>query len=1540
MAELGAWRSMCLHHPGRAGYMEVGALAELDVCSRLDASAGCSDTGLMNNIRGGAAGIVAPGECASGSLWRDLHLLGAGGRTSPFSPKTGGRENMKHLLNEFKGLYEGKLRHLGNKDESKDTLKMKVTILQSYVNDLGDQNEALIQMIEELEKLANEKISNLDNRLQKADQLLNEQKLKWELSKEETDRLRRENLNVKIDLHTLVGAIQQSEKNEKFDTEVQENRVNGPETEHEIDKSEAHRTALQERNEADVDHKSFQQEQHKVQNKTLKDQMKQIQQQYSETVEENGRLQARLEAWMITAQSEHEILSKEVFCKEDILHKLRMKQLSQDEKYNAAQEKIQHQEKLLKQLHQKYLTAVNVVENQQQMIQSLEQELQTAMIAEKEMATGVAECEGTIKHLEMELSSLHSAQKLDNRTINQKKQIIHEMQQESNSWTQKLKDALCKIHQKENKLGALEEELMEAKKQYSVCYEKFLHGEKITQQLKEETVELTDQIKQHSQDINVLSAEKQKIELEVTVITEKYRTAQHEVGKQDQIILKLKTDLETAQAKYEGAEEEIGDERAEVSRLNKELKDLQQETCKLRNIKNVQQDQLNMAGTSIQEFEHERKMLLEEIQTIKKKMIKLHNDLDVTEQTYNVDFQRWSQKNTLLQDSLDATIAEFQDAVCKMQEYKTIGINLKEDLEKQLHLQHETTRLVEKHEDTIQKQKYEQMHLKEQIDYLQNKVTESHNQAIVSESTADLYKQKYQASTDRIHDLENHVRNLEEKSNRQVFEANQAICNLKADIVTLQRQYEEKCSQMETREEMIDQLSERLNGCQMDLQSNKDHIQQCEELIQRLNDEAHKMQMEIAEQDEVILQLQSGLAEYQINHGHSNEEYVGQVAHVDYLEKELESVKNVCNEKINRLGECERTILDLRAEITKSEDERKKCVLEVEKLDKASKTLQLNAAGSENKHNLELEQILKQITQLENDLADSQKSCNQTDQAIWKRDQLLQKLEAELQESKEHIKEKMSEMKDLDSVVADLQVELQDLQTHKIQTERENTALRTDVQQLNQELHTFHQQYREKAQELANREEKMVLVESNLLAMEKQLNNKISEVIHQEQKQQQLHMQIKMLKEHLETKEDEMNKYKQEKEELRNELNLAKQHQEILIHHQDSQKTEIELGNAKDQIQALQQQVQHQNDLIRYLRDELNEEQNKYQEQQKELVKLNHRKSELEAEVDNLRIKKQSEIQMMKVEEISYLQNKYYSICKELMIVKSQVKDLQLKLATEKEKTWSHNEETDPSMIADISKMVSISQITSFGICRLLFSRSIIVNKPADYGGAIVEGNATCTEIANAILGRKIHEQNQLVSRLTVDNICLKETIENLNQELKKVKNELEERKNETEQIRATRNNSARQQIMLNQLRSCQEDQEHEQENLKAEKLAAIEDMHGRLKSSIESIELLHQQLHTLDGEYLKQSRQLKKEQTHRHRLELRSETCGQTILSHGAELKNQRLPGSDGQASQEPFVHIKIMQWTYREDNMAAAKDLGGFSHADRKFQKLLWRP
>uniref|UniRef100_UPI00398E8EA2 putative leucine-rich repeat-containing protein DDB_G0290503 n=1 Tax=Pristiophorus japonicus TaxID=55135 RepID=UPI00398E8EA2 len=137
------------------------------------------------------------------------------------------------------------------------------------------------------------------------------------------------------------------------------------------------------------------------------------------------------------------------------------------------------------------------------------------------------------------------------------------------------------------------------------------------------------------------------------------------------------------------------------------------------------------------------------------------------------------------------------------------------------------------------------------------------------------------------------------------------------------------------------------------------------------------------------------------------------------------------------------------------------------------------------------------------------------------------------------------------------------------------------------------------------------------------------------------------------------------------------------------------------------------------------------------------------------------------------------------------------------------------------------------------------------------------------------------------------------------MKTELEEKKNETEQIWALQSHSASQQILLNQLRSRLENQEHEQESLIAEKLATIGDMHNRLKASIQSIQLLNQQLNTLNRENLKQKRQLEKEQTHRHQLELQSETFGQSILSLRTQLKDQRclehLSSQSGTMASDP---------------------------------------
>lgn len=42
---------------------------------------------------------------------------------------------------------------------------MKVSVLQTYVNDLADQNQVLVQTIENLEREANQRVSNFRMKL-------------------------------------------------------------------------------------------------------------------------------------------------------------------------------------------------------------------------------------------------------------------------------------------------------------------------------------------------------------------------------------------------------------------------------------------------------------------------------------------------------------------------------------------------------------------------------------------------------------------------------------------------------------------------------------------------------------------------------------------------------------------------------------------------------------------------------------------------------------------------------------------------------------------------------------------------------------------------------------------------------------------------------------------------------------------------------------------------------------------------------------------------------------------------------------------------------------------------------------------------------------------------------------------------------------------------------------------------------------------------------------------------------------------------------
>jgi hypothetical protein len=47
-------------------------------------------------------------------------------------------------------------------------LQLRLSILQSYVNDLTEQNEVLIQTVEELEREANQRVCHVEGKLERA----------------------------------------------------------------------------------------------------------------------------------------------------------------------------------------------------------------------------------------------------------------------------------------------------------------------------------------------------------------------------------------------------------------------------------------------------------------------------------------------------------------------------------------------------------------------------------------------------------------------------------------------------------------------------------------------------------------------------------------------------------------------------------------------------------------------------------------------------------------------------------------------------------------------------------------------------------------------------------------------------------------------------------------------------------------------------------------------------------------------------------------------------------------------------------------------------------------------------------------------------------------------------------------------------------------------------------------------------------------------------------------------------------------------------
>ncbi|XP_050922850.1 uncharacterized protein LOC127139251 isoform X2 [Lates calcarifer] len=125
---------------------------------------------------------------------------------------------MKQLLNEFKGLYEERLRwlELDTTVTREELYQKKEDFLRSYVNDLTDQNQVLVQTIEDLQMEADHKFSNLEIKPHTSDCILDD------LNQQRTTLEVRHHLrHLRSDMNSITKLIQQTGLMHNLDTATQ-----------------------------------------------------------------------------------------------------------------------------------------------------------------------------------------------------------------------------------------------------------------------------------------------------------------------------------------------------------------------------------------------------------------------------------------------------------------------------------------------------------------------------------------------------------------------------------------------------------------------------------------------------------------------------------------------------------------------------------------------------------------------------------------------------------------------------------------------------------------------------------------------------------------------------------------------------------------------------------------------------------------------------------------------------------------------------------------------------------------------------------------------------------------------------------------------------------------------------------------------------------------------------------------------------------------------------------------------------------------------
>eukprot|EP00112_Aurelia_sp_Birch-Aquarium-sp1_P004598 Seg1522.2 transcript_id=Seg1522.2/GoldUCD/mRNA.D3Y31 product="Major antigen" protein_id=Seg1522.2/GoldUCD/D3Y31 len=917
---------------------------------------------------------------------------------------------------------------------------------------------------------------------------------------------------------------------------------------------------------------------------------------YNEAVEENGRLEARVKAYQISSQSEHDVLAEEVAKREEAIYKLKMEKLELEEDRNKYLEKANESTDLAGKLQEQYKNCVKEVQERDQTINEMETRLSDMKLTQDEYTDKIEHFEDEVRDLIIKLNTAEHLEQTRTHEISMKQEAIDQLQAEIENLQKQQRDIHDKLSKREEQISLLsgeaslikekekekqreisqhlesikkleknlsksakdiesirrkssddlavrdqrikqlEDELHAAQQRYADVYEELTKAEEDLGRLKSEQSSL--QNKHQSNHTQLIQTEEtiQHLELELSLTQEKHKTCIQEVAHKDGIILNLQSELDATQQEFENTMEELGMKEEELNKLRNLMKDVQAEIKEMKSDQEEHLDKIDEQQNQIKRLQGESTRLSEEVQSKTMLIKKLENERSIEEQNHESEVDALRGEMSEVRNDLDQLNEQNDESQRQLKESHDKVSKLSEDLHNSDKNRKQITLENEHNVETLRRRDREIEDLTRKLNNTENDLHESQLNCQQLENKLNLTEEQLREMKNKVDHCQGAMKALEDS----LEEAKEKITSRDVELVrhhleyeNLTKQFDEKTRQSDDQFKRIQEMEKEIQNVRSKYQECDTQLNRCEEVLQDLTEKLAEKQKESLAQSSAITKLQ---AENKDMHGllrQTQNELKSSENANKRLENELGNARDICTKQKDQIQELENHLRNSQNTVRSLEDERIRLSEKVSHLNDNLKSARQSLDEEKRHRKSENESSNERIKNLQRELNTSQDSNQELVQQINQLDKDVNELRRNLSDKEEECHLKSDEIYNCEQTINELHAQLQNLLEDKKNLMKENASLSNEVGQFRNELSDLRQRYKDTAQQLAHHEEKGQLLERNLAATQEQLSTRVADNVKLEKSVRKLQTDNKAASDELYLKAQEIGGYVKQIEQLK-----------------------------------------------------------------------------------------------------------------------------------------------------------------------------------------------------------------------------------------------------------------------------------------------------------------------------------------------------------------------------------------------------------------------